>query len=226
MNTAACTPSRADVPRGEWRRMGPVVVLVVAAHALMVAIPWQPVAVESSAATGAPRLQLRTIEASPPAAKQTTVSEAAGLAVAEPEHAARATRTSNPEPAAHTVPAAAAERTSPAAVSALPTIAAAVDEYMTRSQLSIAPSAIDPIMVAYPEFAGDVGRYTTELGLLIDEHGRVVQVQIEDADLPSPVQDAARTAFMSARFRPGEMAERGAVKSRIRIEVIFEHETR
>jgi hypothetical protein len=40
--------------------------------------------------------------------------------------------------------------------------------------------------------------------------------------LPPALEDAARKAFVQARFRPGEHAEHGVVKSRIRVEVVFE----
>ncbi len=58
--------------------------------------------------------------------------------------------------------------------------------------------------------------------LFIDETGAVVRVRCEGNTLPPAFEEAARNAFMNVRFRPGELADHGAVKSRIRVEVVFE----
>lgn len=104
----------------------------------------------------------------------------------------------------------------------LPGVATDEDLYFPRALLSVPPAALDLVVIDYPRFDGDAGRYVAELSLFIDETGRVARVRVDSGSLPPALEDAARRAFTQARFRPGEAAEHGAVKSRIRIEVVFE----
>lgn len=101
------------------------------------------------------------------------------------------------------------------------------EEYLPRSALSLAPEALDEVLLAYPPEAPP-GRYRGVLTLFIDAEGRVRRVRSEPAAgagdseaLPPIFEDAARQAFLAARFRPGERDGR-PVKSRIRIAVEFE----
>lgn len=99
------------------------------------------------------------------------------------------------------------------------------EEYLPRSALSLAPEALGEVLLAYPPEAPP-GRYGGVLTLFIDADGGVRRVRSEparpgEADLPPVFEEAARQAFLAARFRPGERDGR-PVKSRIRIAVEFE----
>jgi hypothetical protein len=104
----------------------------------------------------------------------------------------------------------------------LPGIANEEDQFVARSLLSAPPVPLAPVIINYPDFKGEASRYVGELTLFIDESGAVVRVKVEGSALPQALEDAARNAFMQVRFRPGELTDRGAVKSRIRVEVVFE----
>lgn len=228
MTTEALASSSAATQRTDLRRIGPLVALVVAAHALLLAIPRQP-----SVASGVPMpahasLQFRVLEVqSPPpstaAAPAATVSSQAELAPAPEAVALPAPeRVAEPSPALQpeAVPVLPAAQTWLGL--ALPGAATDDDLYFPRSQLSVVPVAIDPVLIDYPEFKNDAGRYVAELSLFIDERGTVVRVRVDSGPLPAALEEAARRAFTQARFRPGEAAEHGVVKSRIRVEVSFD----
>lgn len=213
--------------RTDLRKIGPVVGLVVALHALLLALPRQP-AVASSPAPSAPAsVQVRLLEVPgkpvvPPAAVATLGGVPAWVdaplvpAPAQKETRVEATRAPLPDVVPVPVPA------DTWLGLALPGVATDDDLYFPRSQLTVAPAAIDPVVIDYPRFDGDAGRYVAELSLFIDETGRVARVRVDNGSLPPALEDAARRAFTQARFRPGEAAEHGTVKSRIRIEVVFE----
>jgi periplasmic protein TonB len=95
------------------------------------------------------------------------------------------------------------------------------DEFVPRRYLTVVPKATTDITVFYPETSDSVGKRTAILALFIDESGVVQRVRIDGPPLPSDMEDAARNAFLSARFTPGEREGR-IVKSLIRIEVTFE----
>jgi TonB family protein len=96
------------------------------------------------------------------------------------------------------------------------------EDYLPRSALTLAPQALGLVALSYPEEA-PAGQHQGVLTLFIDEQGVVQRVRIEsgDQELPPVFQEAARQAFLAARFTPGELQGR-AVKSRIRIQVSFE----
>lgn len=96
------------------------------------------------------------------------------------------------------------------------------DDYFPRSALSLPPQPLDPVVIGYPTFDKDAGHYRSELTLLIDENGRVVRVRVDGDALPPALEAAAQSAFMNARFRAGE-ADGRAVKSKIRVEVVFDN---
>ncbi len=95
-------------------------------------------------------------------------------------------------------------------------------DYYPRASLSQGPTAVDAIVVDYPPIANDSGHHVSQLSLFIDETGRVARVRVEGPELPPALEQAARAAFMGARFRAGEV-DGHAVKSRIRIEVEFDN---
>lgn len=95
------------------------------------------------------------------------------------------------------------------------------DDYFPRAMLTVVPTPMEPVLIAYPVIEQDSGRHSSELTLFIDETGRVARVRVDGNELPPAMEEAARNAFINARFRSGELDGR-AVKSRIRIEVVFD----
>lgn len=125
-----------------------------------------------------------------------------------------------PPPESQTEVAASVSQGASAAASA-ETASRTGDEYVPRRYLTIVPKATSDITVFYPETSDSVGKRTAILALFIDETGVVQRVRIEGPPLPSDMEEAARNAFLSARFTPGEQEGR-IVKSLIRVEVTFE----
>lgn len=220
-------PGQAVTHRTDLFRIGPVVALVVMAHALLLAVPRQPAAPTGASAPArasvhvrmleapaptplASRTTLAAVEAAPAKALPLDIAPAAALPVVEAIEAA-------PSIAVPVLP-----QADNWLGLAVPGMASDDDLYFPRSQLAVVPAAIDPVVIDYPRFNGDVGRYVAELSLFIDETGRVARVRVDSGSLPAALEDAARRAFTQARFRPGEAAEHGVVKSRIRIEVTFD----
>jgi hypothetical protein len=108
----------------------------------------------------------------------------------------------------------------PAATTAEPE-SAATEDFVPAAQLSTRPTAIDPIEVPFPD-AGSAGDLTATVDLFIDQGGRVEALEPKDqATLPPDYLDAARSAFVGARFAPG-LLEGRPVKSRLTIEISFE----
>jgi periplasmic protein TonB len=213
--------------RTDLRRVGPVVALVIAAHGLLLAIPRQA-AIAAGAPTSA-SVQLRLIEviAPQPVASPVPASIDDGepdrvrqpSSVATPPSPERREKASEPMPAA---PPLLVPQARTWLDMALPGVPTDDDLYLARALLSVVPAPIDAVVIGYPAFEGDAGRYVAELSLFIDETGSVVRVRVDRGPLPPALEDAARKAFVQARFRPGEHAEHGVVKSRIRVEVVFE----
>lgn len=212
--------------RTDLRKIGPVVGLVVVMHALLLAVPRQPAVSAGPVLSKPASVQVRVLEVpSKPMGQQVAVAtggtpastDAPVGSTAAPK-VASAEAVSAPPPNAAPVP----RPTDNWLGLAMPGVATDDDLYFPRSQLTVAPAAIDPVVIDYPRFDGDAGRYVAELSLFIDEAGRVLRVRVDNGSLPPALEDAARRAFTQARFRPGEAAEHGTVKSRIRIEVVFE----
>ncbi len=87
--------------------------------------------------------------------------------------------------------------------------------------LSVAPVPVSVVVIPFPEVEGPAERYVTRLLLFIDEFGKVVRVRVDGPSLPQALEEAARNAFLNARFSPGQV-DGLAVRSRIRVEVTFE----
>lgn len=232
MSREAAVLQGPTMRRQDLRRLGPLAAVVLAAHALLLAVPREPLG--PPGATSAVRgVKVRVLEAPAPAPSTVT----AGAEPAAPQ-AARAETTPRPPPQeqrslASEIPPPVAEAPSvplPRVESllglTLPGIASEDDLHFPRSQLLVVPAPMDTVTIDYPVFAGDAGRYTAELSLFIDETGRVVRVRVDSEGLPPALEDAARRAFTRVRFRPGEAAGHGVVKSRIRVEVTFENTLR
>jgi len=212
----------------DWPRIAPVVILVVALHAALLAVPVRSTRPQGAAPVGA-QLLVRTLTAPP-------VQAAAAEADQAPSSATQATV---PTPAPTDVAAAAAPpnnlstATQPAGASAstsppmpkfglvLPGIDSDGD-YYPRAMLSQAPSPLDAVVIDYPLIENDSGHHVGELTLFIDESGRVARLRVDGASLPAALEAAARRAFGGAQFRAGEVDGR-AVKSQIRIEVVFDN---
>ena len=109
----------------------------------------------------------------------------------------------------------------PPAIAALPRPSSFGDDYVPRPLLTVPPVARTPVIFAAPEGEMFRGRHVGVLSLFIDEHGQVQRIEADAASLPEAFEQAAREAFMAAQFAPGEI-DGAAVKSRVRVEVIFD----
>jgi len=200
---------------GDLRRFAPVVVVVMALHAALLAVPLRSArAPGASMAATAMQVRLLDAQAGDSAASQATAPRVTGNDIAAPPQ----------QPAQST----AIARTAPADASPpqplLGWVAPGTDsdaDYYPRAALSLAPAPVDAIVLDYPPIANDSGHHVGQLSLFIDQAGRVDRVRVDGQPLPPELEQAARTAFMGARFRAGEVDGR-AVKSRIRIEVVFD----
>ncbi|SEB12151.1 energy transducer TonB [Variovorax sp. YR216] len=108
------------------------------------------------------------------------------------------------------------------AAPALPTAEEEEREYVPRPQLSSVPVAQGPVIIGAPSDVSDLDRHTAVLSLFIDEDGQVRRIRAEEPRLPEAFEQAAREAFMAARFSPGQVDGK-AVKSRVRVEVVFDN---
>ncbi|MGO4392630.1 hypothetical protein AB4Z46_14880 [Variovorax sp. M-6] len=108
-----------------------------------------------------------------------------------------------------------------AARDSVPIPAGELDGYVPRSMLTEPPVVQTPVVIAEPSLlAPSIGVRTGILALYIDEEGRVQEVVGQAPSLPAEYEQAAREAFLAARYSPGRIDGR-AVKSRVRVEVKF-----
>lgn len=188
---------------------------------------------------GRPAVALQARLAMRPAAAAATPATAgpdAGRPTAVPAPAAvaidtRAGAADAGEPAAAQAAAGIAEQAADQAAeqAAEPTLAAdgeatarGLDTYLPRPQLTLAPSPREAIRLDYPADGPLAGRFAATLTLYIDEQGWVRRVDVDrDEALPEVLRQAARAAFGRQRFAPGQV-DGQAVRSRIRIEVVYE----
>lgn len=210
------------------RRLGPCLAITVAVHVLLLAVPMRPAAANSARSTAQPTLQTRLIVSSgtaPERADTTPRSSATDRTLSAGDLSApvltRSALALESHPAIE--PAIFVPIAEPGLLGlSLPGVASEDDQYVVRSLLTLPPVPLAPVVIDFPDFKGEANRYVAELTLFIDESGVVVRVKAEGDVLPPPLEEAARNAFMRARFRPGELTDLGAVKSRIRVEVVFE----
>lgn len=92
--------------------------------------------------------------------------------------------------------------------------------YLPRQRLTIAPAALREIDVPYPANAARNETIATRLMLFINEDGSVAEARVVTPFIPPEFAHAARQAFLSATFRPGQV-DGVSVKSRMLIEVSF-----
>ena len=209
------------------RRLAPVILLVLGIHAALLAAPVRSPRLHDGSGAGGP-LQVRMVAnaavevttASPPApasVQEVRTVPASALARALQPEAPVSEQALEPltvlAPAAVTPPLEAFGLIMPGIDSD--------DDYFPRALLTAAPAPLEMVLIAYPAIEQDAGRYRSELTLFIDETGRVARVRVEGDQLPPALEQAARDAFTQARFRSGELDGR-AVKSRIRVEVVFD----
>lgn len=211
--------------------MAPLAILVGGLHAALLAMPVRSVRPDhASVQTG--QMQVRLISSSAaqtsPAPAPEPQSEPTSLSVAAPA-ATPEVQAEAVAATAATGPASAPQSASPASASPpTPSFGLIVPggdrdaDYFPRALLSLAPIPLDTVVIGYPPIENDRGHHVSELTLFIDETGRVARVRVDGAALPPALEDAARRAFVEARFRPGE-ADGRAVKSQIRVEVVFDN---
>lgn len=192
-----------------------------------------------------PALQVRTVHLGPPGPVAAAAPEVQAEVQAEHQAEAQVETQVEPQLAASPQAATPAPAPSPTLAAALPTeveahptpapesvathpvastepaAAATPDVYHARRELSRAPKPLGPIDITFPPGVPTPGRHSAVLAIYIDEAGTVRKVQPVDAPLPDAFEEAARNAFLAARFRAGEREGR-VVKSFIHIEVVFE----
>lgn len=215
--------------RVTMRRLGPCIAITIAVHAFLFVVPMRPAAATAVRGSAQPVVQTRLIESTTPAfdpAVDDTASSRVSnrtLSAADLPVPVFARDPTEPQPHTAVEPAVFVPIAVPGLLGlSLPGIANEEDQFVARSLLSVPPVSLAPVIIDFPDFKGEASRYVGELTLFIDESGTVVRVKAEGNSLPPPLEDAARNAFMQVRFRPGELLDHGAVKSRIRVEVVFE----
>lgn len=172
------------------------------------------------------------VPASPPlAAPQPVQTEAPAPAEEIPTEVAAPevvlTDPSEPPPTPEALPAIPSEVAAPTVANDLPSGNGQADldgnsEYIPRPQLSIPPIAQAPLILGTPEGPFEPQRITGILSLYIDENGQVHHVSAHGERMPAAFEEVARQAFMAMTFRPGQLNGQ-PVKSRIRIEVVFDN---
>ncbi|MFT3858341.1 MAG: hypothetical protein QM742_12860 [Aquabacterium sp.] len=100
--------------------------------------------------------------------------------------------------------------------------AASLAQFIPRPQLTLPPEVLAPVVLIAPEGETQAARRVGILSLYIDQTGRVHHITSEAPQLPPAYERIAREAFMAATFRPGQL-EGHDVKSRIRVEVVFDN---
>lgn len=95
-------------------------------------------------------------------------------------------------------------------------------EYIPRPQLSVPPVPESPVLVAPPPGLYPPERITGILSLFIDENGKVDHILVSGKPIPPEFEALAKQAFMATPFHPGQQ-DGHAVKSRIRVEVVFDN---
>lgn len=97
-----------------------------------------------------------------------------------------------------------------------------LEGYVPRPLLTEPPVLLAPVVIGEPGSTDEppVGIRKGILALYIDGEGRVRAVLGEDPILPADYEQAAREAFLAARYAPGRINGK-AVRSRVRVEVQF-----
>lgn len=208
------------IPHG-LRRPLAAVWISFALHAALIALV--QVASPGASGTGESVIEARLeqVEVAPPAEPASTApllvpSEAdSALPVSEPESSPAASPVV-PEPAP-------AEAPSPpsAALTSLVDLA-----YYSPREVDVLPRALQEIVPGYPDDAERAARSgKVRLQLKLEADGRVIDVEVVDADPPGLFDEAARAAFATARFSPA-YRDGKPVRVQMVIEVVFDWQGR
>ena len=92
--------------------------------------------------------------------------------------------------------------------------------YYSIKELTKGPQVVTFVNVEFENMAGYQGKGRVKLILWINEEGIVDLVTVENSDMPQRVDDYLRTAFMGAKFAPGEK-DGNKVRSKMPIEVNY-----
>lgn len=184
----------------------------------------------ATAAGGLSPLPMQLIAAAPATTQASTFTPAAVLTPPSPAqgdtdtpHEPEPEQAHEHEPVSAPVPelAAQAHENTPVDATPQPPSTPAPDVYHPRSELSIAPRLQGVLDIVFPPQEPKHLRHEATLAIYIDEHGHVRKVTPVQGELPMAFVEAARNAFLSARFQPGQLQGQ-AVKSFIHIAVVFE----
>lgn len=96
------------------------------------------------------------------------------------------------------------------------------DIFIPRPELTVPPMPQTPVVLNAPDGESAPARRVGVLALYIDEAGRVDHIVPDTPRLPPDYERVAREAFMHTVFTPGQQQGR-VVKSRIRVEVVFDN---
>ncbi len=95
-------------------------------------------------------------------------------------------------------------------------------DYIPRPQLSMAPVAQRAILIEAPPGQQEPRRISGVLSIFINEYGVVDHIVPTGSDMPPEFEKAAIAAFRGMTYSPGQLQGQ-AVKSRIRVEVVFDN---
>jgi len=216
-------PASIDMGR-DWPALAICAVLSIALHAALLAFesaPQQrPMGIANSASASS--LQARLVHTSTAPAEPPVPDTPSITPPRAPVNQAKVPSSSPPRPAAIE------NRSAAVPVPELPQSAPAVSprggergDYVPRPQLSVGPVPVSAIVLETPPGQVIATRQTGILSLFIDEEGRVQHIEAGEPTLAPALEEAARAAFMGARFLPGQIGGR-PVKSRLRVEASFE----
>lgn len=97
----------------------------------------------------------------------------------------------------------------------------AEERYYKIKELDVVPRPISTITPRYPETVPSSIRGVVQLEIKLDEEGVVTEVTVLDGEPPGYFEDAAREAFLNAKFTPGMKAGH-KVRSLFTLRVHFE----
>ena len=95
------------------------------------------------------------------------------------------------------------------------------EDYRSFERLTTPPTVLSEIVLPTLNLESMAGPLRAVVTLFIDETGQVVHAEVDGSNLPFEVEEATRTAFGHAQFRPG-MADGRAVKARMRVELVYD----
>jgi hypothetical protein len=107
------------------------------------------------------------------------------------------------------------------AAALLPLPAPARPHYFPVSQLTLRPVVLQDIPANLALDLPDAPAQAAVLRLLINEHGGIDKVIVDESSVPESAAQAIAEAFRSIRFRPGEL-EGTPVKSQLKIQIVLE----